>query len=106
MSIFRIKALKDIKFASAEVFGNKFGGDPTRRSGWKVMRNPRLISDTELNYYFVKPGPTTAKSLEEYKIPGFVAPRKVTRIEKTERRKKKGIMPVKKGQGKRAKLKK
>jgi len=106
MSIFRIRALKDIKISSADVFGNKIGGDPTKRSGWKYLRQPRLISNAELNYYFIKPGPFTAKALEEYKVPGYVSPRIQTRVERVERRKKKGIMPVKKGHGKRAKLKK
>ena len=106
MSIFRFNILKEAKIASADVFGNKIAGDPTRRSGWKWLRNPRLISDTQANYYFLKPGPTTGKGLEEYGVPGYESVRIKLRKEAVERRKLKGLMPVKKGQGKRAKLKK
>jgi hypothetical protein len=83
--------------ASAKIFGTRVGDG--LQSGWKILRKQRAGPALNLWYDF-------PKHLDKMKIPALVNESIAVRQERRVRRMRRGLMPVKKGQGKRQQARK
>ena len=88
------RALGPPKVAAAEIFGHRIG-DNGQRSGWKWLNKKPRIADKITDYYL--------RPFKTYKLPGWIDEKQQTKFWQRQRRMKRGKMPVKKGEGKRAK---
>ncbi len=86
--------LLPIPEASAKIFGTRVGDGKT--SGWKILR--RGLKGPTLNMWYDFP-----PHLDKLKVPALVNESILVRQERRVRRMRRGLMPVKKGEGKRQK---
>jgi len=87
---FRI--LTPTNYASAAIFGNRIGDG--KRSGWKEARKTKVGTQAGLWYpdYIYE---------QRYPMPGARSGKQWLNILRTLKRQRKGLLPVKKGEGKR-----
>jgi len=79
--------------ATSKIFQHRIGDG--QRSGWKYLNRTPALSDKITDYY--------PRPFETYRFPEFISQRQATKYWTRMRRARKGKLPVKKGQGKRAK---